>query len=195
MVAVLRERDRPAGRLLEARPDRFAQEAHLRSRVVDVELAFHPVTDRLQQAGDGIPQGRPAAVPDVQRSGGIRADELHLHPLPLAQLRSAVSVARRQDLSDDGLPPVFRHEDVQVAGARDLDLLHQRGVDRHRPLNRRRDVPRFPTDQLGQREAHRRGQIPERAIGRILPLHLGHGHRRPTLRGCRALERAPQFDG
>ena len=134
-------------------------------------------------------------MPDMQRSGGIRTDELHLHALPLAQLRPAIPLARRQDLSDDRLPTGFRHENVQVPGARDLHPLHQRRVDRYRPLNGHRDLPRFATDQLGQREAHRRGQVPECAIRRILPLDLRGGHRRPTFRGCRALERAPQLHG
>jgi hypothetical protein len=61
------------------------------------------IADRFQQIGDGGTERRAAAVPDVQRAGGIGGDELHLHPPAAAEFATPEAIALGEDVTDHRL--------------------------------------------------------------------------------------------
>ena len=67
-----RERDGRAFHLQPAQPDAHAENVHLPARVVDVVLAVHRVANGFEQVADRRAVRRVPAVPDVQRTGGVR---------------------------------------------------------------------------------------------------------------------------
>ena len=110
------------GRLAGDRGQHRAAEAlHLRAGVVDVELARDRRAAGQQQARDRVAERRPAGVADVQRPGGVGADELDVDRV------AALGVVRaeRGPGLDDGLGERAGgggiQSDVDEAGARDLD--------------------------------------------------------------------------
>ena len=125
VVALLGHLRVAAHDLQVARLHRRREQIHLQARVVEVVLALHDLAGGLQRPGQRVAQRRVPRVSDVQRPGGVRADELHLHAAARG-LGAAVRVAPDRDLSKGVVQPVLRGEHVQEPRARDLDLAHER---------------------------------------------------------------------
>ena len=62
---------------------------------------------------------------DMQRAGGIGADELHLHRLPGAGSAAAVGRSLPRDLVEHLVPAAGGEKEIDEAGAGDLHLLPQ----------------------------------------------------------------------
>ena len=75
-----------------------------------------------QQIGQGVPQGRAPAVADVQRPGGVGADELHLDFDAGAHVAVAVSRTQPVNFRDHPVPIGVGDEKVDEAGPGDLHL-------------------------------------------------------------------------
>ena len=118
LVAVL-------GRLLAAvaRVERVAELVELRARVVQVVLAVHLGALRGEQVRDRVADRDPAPAAGVQRAGRVGRDELEVDRAG----RRAPSSGRSRspavdDVTHDVVQPRGREEEVEEAGARDLDL-------------------------------------------------------------------------
>src|SRR6185312_13138474 len=108
------------GQAVQAVVDRLREDVHLVAGVVDVVLAGDVGAAGLEHAGDRIAQGGPTGVPDVQRPGGVRGDEFHVHHVAGERVVGAVGRAGL----DDGLGQFAGgggvDGDVQEAGAGDV---------------------------------------------------------------------------
>ncbi len=103
----------------------LAELADLAAGVVHVVLAGDERPRPCHDAGEGVPVGAEPAVADVQRAGRVGRDELDLHPLAVAELRSAIAVgALLYDLAEDVVQPGGRQPEVHEAGPGHLHLLH-----------------------------------------------------------------------
>ena len=61
---------------------------HLAAGIVDVVLALHVESDRFEDVGDACAVRGSTAVPHMERSGGIRGDELHLDTATISERRT-----------------------------------------------------------------------------------------------------------
>ena len=93
---------------------------HLVAGIVDVELTHEFSTGSFQHPSERIAQRCPASVPDVQRAGGIRRNELQIDGLTRERIIATVSLA----LFDDDLRKCASgsgiQRDVNEAGASDI---------------------------------------------------------------------------
>ena len=123
LVAVL-------GRLLAGHPggDRVGEAADLAAGVVDVELALDLVADRLQQPHEGVAVGGVATAADVQRAGRVGGDELDQDPLGRRGRRRAEVLAGRDQRGQRAPVPGVGEEEVDEAGAGDLDPVEAAGA-------------------------------------------------------------------
>ena len=121
LVAVL-------GRLLAARAshDRRAEAGDLPAGVVEVVLALDRVALEAEQATQRVAVGGVAAGGGGQRAGRVGGDELDLDLLRRVGRAAAEAVARRQHVRRGAGVPVVGQEDVQEAGAGDLDVVDLR---------------------------------------------------------------------
>ena len=71
-----------------AGPDAGKEGEHARAGVVDVVFALDLVAGLGEHVGQRVAQRAAAAAADVQRAGGVGADELHLHPGPVPRSTS-----------------------------------------------------------------------------------------------------------
>ena len=133
------------GRLLarHAGGDRVGEAVDLGAGVVDVVLALDLVADRLQQAHQRVAVGGVAAAADVQRAGRVGGDELDQDPLRRLDRGRAEVVAGGDQGGQRAPVPGVGEEEVDEAGAGDLDPLEAAGAA---------EVPL----QLGLRGARRR---------------------------------------
>ena len=122
-IAVCRKGEFPAATFQIAQPCTDRQDLHLASGIVDVVLAAHVVADRLQQVGDRCAERRMPPMADVQRPGRVRGDEFHQYAAPTAQLRPSVSGTFIEDAREFAAIGVRLDEEIQKAGAGDLDPL------------------------------------------------------------------------
>ena len=117
-----------SGQLLEPVPDGGPQDEHLAARVVDVILGLHVIARLLQDADQGVAQGRAPAVADVQRAGGVGGHVLHLDLDTLAHVGRAVGLAGIAH-GGHGLAPEGRREgEIQESRPGDVDLLDERVI-------------------------------------------------------------------
>ena len=152
-VAVLRQRDRLAQRLAQARLERARERLELVAGVVDVELRRHRRALRPQEARERIADRRRARVDDHQRAGRVGRDELEADALPRLVLAAPVRGAIREDLAERAGAPRRGEEHVEEAGAGDLEPLH---------LGPRREVLHDGLGDLARRAAWRRAPAPSR---------------------------------
>ena len=69
-----------------ARHHRGSELVHLAARVVNVELARHVISRKLQHPRHGIPKCRPAPVAQMHGPCGVGRDELEVHSHALARV-------------------------------------------------------------------------------------------------------------
>ncbi len=101
LVAVLGELHRPPALLHVVGAQRGPQEGHLPAGVVDVVLGVGVVAHGVQQADQGHAEGAGPRRDDVQRTGGIGADELDVDALAapgLDLLQGTLGVVHVQQL-------------------------------------------------------------------------------------------------
>ena len=106
-----------------AAPPPSGERLELIARVVDVVLGLDAGALRAEDARERVAHRGRARVDDHQRAGGIGGDELEAIAHALARVGPAVLRARREHLVEPGRAPARREEDVQEAGARDLEAL------------------------------------------------------------------------
>ena len=113
------------GRLPAGHPgrDREREALDLAAGVVDVVLAPDLVADRLEQPHQGVAVGGVAAAADVQRAGRVGGDELDQDPLGRGGRRRAEVLARLGEALHRAPVPGVGEEEVDEAGAGDLDPL------------------------------------------------------------------------
>ncbi len=58
---------------------RCAEEIHLIAAIINIKLARHTRACRAQHSTERITNRRPARMPQVQRSGGVGADEFEVN--------------------------------------------------------------------------------------------------------------------
>ncbi len=184
-VRVLGQLGRLAQRLPQPHVHRPRQRHELVARVVDVVPRLDAVALAPEDARERVAHRGRARVDDHERAGRIGRDELEDDAGALPGVRPAVVRARGQHLVEAGRAPARREEDVQEAGARDLEALDRL---------RLREVGHHRLGDLAGRAAGLARQR-HRGVGRIvavprftrdLPLHLG---------GCGqpgGVERVPQ---
>ena len=91
--------------------------ADLSTGVVDVVLAVHPPPAARHDASHGIAVRTPPSVADVERTGGVRRDELDLDLLAGPDLASCVSrLALAHDLGQCVVQPPGRQVEVHEPG-------------------------------------------------------------------------------
>ena len=150
-----------------ARLHRDGQVGDLHAGIVVVELAFHVPAAGIEQAAQAVADDGIAAVAHVQRAGRIGGDEFHAHGLAGAVGIAAVGVALGQDAAHFGVIGVGGEEEVDEAGAGDLDLVHQR-VCRQRGDQFLGQLARFGARRFGQQQRHVAGEIAVVAVARPL---------------------------
>src|SRR5690606_24618335 len=101
------------------------QHAHLVARIVDVKLTVDGEPGPLQHLGQHVAHRRMARADHVQRSRGVRADELHQYPLAAPHIALAVIGPRGQDPPQHRREPFFFKEEIDKAGTRHLGPLHE----------------------------------------------------------------------
>ncbi len=150
------------GRLLAAHAggDRGGEAVDLATGVVDVELALHLVPGRLQQADQGVAVGGVAAAADVQRPGRVGGDELDQDALGRVGRRRAEPLAGGGEADHRPPVPLVGEEEVDEAGAGDLDPLDRLLAQLRRPA------------RSARRAATSRGFSPSGAASSIAALEL-----------------------
>ena len=187
VITALRNLQWLATHLAHAREGAPRQILDLHARVVVVELARDFPTGPLEQRRDRVAQCGLAAVPDVQRTGGVRADELHDDGPARATRRAAVAFPGCDERGD----PLrdARRIETEIDEARSRDL--RRRDPRRLPVDRRddllREVARLPAERLGEHHREVGGPVPERRITRTLEHRLRPRGRAKALRGARQL--------
>ncbi len=150
-------------------PRAHRQDFHLASRIVDVVLALHAPAHRLQQIRDRRTERGMAAVAHVQRARGICRHEFHLHRSPAARRRPAVPAPLAQHLADLRVIGVIRQEEIDEAGARDLDFGDRRA--RRQPAHQRlRQFARILARCLGEPHGKVAREIAVLRVARVLDL-------------------------
>ena len=108
------------GQAVEPVVDGVGEDVHLRAGVVDVVLGGDLGAGGPQHAGDGVAQGGPAGVADVQRAGGVRGDELHVDRVAGERGVGAVVRSGFDDGLGQGTGRGGVHGDVQEARPGDV---------------------------------------------------------------------------
>ncbi len=119
-IAVRRKRNCLAATFEVAEPDAGREDVHLPAGVVDVVLAVHAPSVRIEQVRDRGAEGRVPAVADVQRPRRIRGDELDDRLPAAAGIAAPVAGAVRQHAAHLRLPGRGRHEEIDESGAGDF---------------------------------------------------------------------------
>ena len=160
LVAALRD-------LLATRPglDRLAEHQHLRAGVVYVELAVDLVPGEGEQAGQRVAVGGVARAADMDRPGGVGADEFDVDPQRGVGHRGAPATAGCRDVGQRAGVPVVREGQVQEPGARDL-------CSRQPVTEAVGQGSRDPFGDFAGRLTGRLGQD-ERRVGRVIALSPG----------------------
>ena len=175
VVAVLRHLGVPPETLLVAGVERAPEGVYLAAGVVEVILLLHAVAGGAEDVGQGAAQNGAAPVADVQRAGGVDADELHLHPGALADVDIAEGLPGRADYVHLLCQPgVFQREvdEARRGGyhafylGRWLDQLGQVPCD----------VQRVSADGAGQLQWEARGVVAVLRVLRTLDGHLRQGN-------------------
>ena len=177
LVAVVGKGRGDALRFPDPRLHRQGEIHDLRTGVVVIELAMNGKTLRGEQARDRVADGRTAAVPDMQRAGGIGRHEFDDHLFAAAARRAAVAIAFVQNPRHDRLPRGVGDEQVDESRAGDFGAREQR-----RSGQRRHQVGR----QLARIAFKRLGEL-QRRVGRIIAMPgllrpLEHDRRRRRAR-------------
>ena len=155
-----------------AHRDRVAEDVHLRAVVVHVVLALHVVAHVLEDAAERVPDGDPAAVADVERSHGVRGDELHLDLGARAHVRAGVVEALLPDGAEDLVGRGRGEVEVDEAGPGDLHAV-DRGV-----LGKMRDygvgdLTRRAAGELCRAHGDRRAPVTVARVGGALEPQVG----------------------
>jgi hypothetical protein len=197
VVAVVGHLGVAAHELQETRLDRGAETIHLAARVVEVVLALDRPAGGLEQAGQRVADRRVARVPERERTGRVRAHELHLRPAAVGR-RATVLGPVGQHLAESVVQPLVGREQVQEPGSRDLGFLEERRR-RQRVGDRLRHVARGLAGALGEPERDVRGEVTVIALlrgeqlgGRQFPLDAEAGRRGHQRLGEQVDE--PSFD-
>ncbi len=162
-VAVARECETLAEALEVAQPHTDREDLHLPAGVVDVVLAVHGIAGRIEQVGErGTERGVPA-VAHVQRSRGVRRDELDDHALPGALLAPAIGRAEVEHAQQFQVPRGRREMEIDEARASDFDFRDEL-TRRQRVHDRLGDVARLALRNPGKLHCRIGGEI---AVGRV----------------------------
>ncbi len=140
--------------------DRVGEAVDLAAAVVDVVLALDLVADRLQQADEGVAIGRVAAAADVQRPGRVGGDELDQDPLRVGGRGRAEILADGDQRRQRPPEPGVGEEEVDEAGAGDLDPVEAAAA------------PSSRSSSAWRRAATARGLSPRGAASSIAALEL-----------------------
>jgi hypothetical protein len=178
LIAVVGKAGGDALRFPDPRLHRQGQIHDLRTGVVVIELAMNGEALRGEQPRDRIADGRTAAVPDMQRAGGVGRDEFDDHLFAASLRRAAVAVAFVQNPRYDRLPRGVGDEQIDESRAGDFGAREQR-----RSRQRRHEVGR----QLARIAFQRLAEL-QRRVGRIIAVPgllrpLEHDRRRRRTRG------------
>ena len=122
-----------------------------------------------------LPSGVPA-VRHVQGTCGIDGDELHLHPFPGAEVRSAVARGAAQHLGNLLVVGGIRQKEIDESRPRDFRLGH-RGAVRQRAHQGFRQLARILAGRLGETHRQVAGEVAVLRIAGVLHFDC-HGARR-----------------
>ena len=147
-VALLGKRAVLAEQLLRAGAHRYREILDLLAGVVVVELARDLRSLPLEQPRERVAKRGLASVPDMQRAGRIGRDELDHHALAAPRFAAPVAVGCGENARHHRLARRRRHEDVDEAGARDVDLRHPFGTGQ-RGDELRGELARIALQRLG----------------------------------------------
>ena len=121
-----------------------------------------------QQVGQGVPQGGAPAVADVQGTGGVGADELHLDLLAGAQVAVAVSRAQAVNFREHPVPEGVIDEEVDEPGPGDFHFLQHACGRRQAADQNFGHLPGRHPGLLGQDQGQIGGQVAVvRLLGRL----------------------------
>ena len=159
------------GRRAGVLPQRFAvaiehrpgKRLELGAGVVDVVLAGDREARLLQQRHQRVAEHRAAAVPDVQRSGGVGRDVLDIDRLAGAKPGIAIGGAGPQHLGEPRVPEPRGRSQVDEARPRRLGV-GDRFVGADAPRQFLGDVARLALGRVGE---HQGGVGRHLAMGRI----------------------------
>ena len=134
---------------------------HLPAGVVHVVLAGDDVTGAGEQAGERVAVARKPTVPDVQRAGGVRGDELDHHPLAVSEIGPGVVVdAAGDDVVQHLVEPRVVEPEVHEARSGDLDLGDVRQIGRVQMIGQLgRELAGVATGRLRGGERHVRRPV------------------------------------
>src|SRR5205807_7302346 len=116
-VAVCREGQLLPAQLQIPQPHAYGEDVHLPPGVVDVVLASDVEANRDENVGERRPVRSLASVTHVQRTRRVRGDELHQHPLALAEIAAAVALAKLVDAGELERVSLRGQEEVDEAGS------------------------------------------------------------------------------
>lgn len=108
--------------------DRGTELVHLVATVVDVELSSNRGAGRLQHTRQSITDHCPAGMPQVQGSGRVGRDELHVEAASSHLVTTSVSSPGRNDLARNLTLSAGFHRDVEEPRPGYIDLSDTRGV-------------------------------------------------------------------
>ncbi len=139
----------------------------LRARIVEIIFLRYAETRRLEHPRKAVPDHGAAAMADVQRPGRVGRHIFDVHPLVLACLGEAVTLAFSQDCPKLITPRVRRQPKVDEAGPRHLDR-DDRRKRFELGLDRLRKRARIGLGALGQNHRRVGRKIAVRGIARRL---------------------------
>ncbi len=125
MISLGGELDLDTVELEVARLHGGGEDLHLGAVVVEVELAVHVVSHHGQQVAQGVAEGGPATVADVQGADGVRGHELDVHALPLAEVPAPVVPPLAGNAGQFLEHPVPAQGEVDKTGPRHLHRLQR----------------------------------------------------------------------
>ena len=128
LIDVCRKRQLRTVQFQIAQPGGQRKNIHLPPGIVHIVFARHPVASRIQHIRQACAVRRTAPVPDMQRTGRVGRNELHLHLAPRPQCAAPVSVASLQHRLDHRLLGGSGNEHIDKTGACDFDFLHHFGA-------------------------------------------------------------------
>ena len=102
--------------------DGVTEHVHLRTVVVDVELALDVIAGVAHDAAEGVAESGPTAVADVHRTDGVGGNELDLGLQALADVGLGKVHALLASDVQNGVVGGGVQVEVDEAGAGDLDL-------------------------------------------------------------------------
>ena len=154
---------------------RLGEFVELRASVVHIKLPLDLIAAPLQDAPQGIPVGRPASVPGMQRPRRVGAHEFQIHPMTFPENQAAIIPLLRHDLLQHSVPPRVGEMEIHEPRPSHLHPAHMQGqTPRQRLADLPSQIPRRLPSRPSQSQSRIRRPIPMLPASRLLQRNLAN---------------------